>query len=513
MDGHFGCVPRRHSRRRLYRRRRTVGALLPGRPGRSRIRQLLAAVAAHTTGEISVADHEPHPGGRRFRAPRYSMGLRRASRQQHPGPGARRGAGGNLARSEISIVELSVRQGRGAYVESVAQLCHRRAQHEVRLSGRVQPRYRAAVHHHQQLHAHGLSLPERRAQSDYDGRRRVHAASPDGVGGFLRPGAVDAGAADAAGRAPVRSRLELLPRAGHRPVALLPDGNRDPPHQGDSRLQRHHAARGRGVRSVRKLEDVAQGELRRVPVSGEQRRPFCRREPRRPDRHADDPLVERSQQPRRQRRLRAAVQSHEPGGQRRVRTVDRPGVRGHQADHVARSVAVEGLGRPSERLAVRARDPAGGAAAGVGGGQLQPPLVEPLPRCDRQRPDGDRRLRPVFGDRAGRFAAAEWRRLPGRAVVRHQAGAGRAGAEPDPHHRELRGLRSALGRRGCLRRGQARGGADAAGWHEYGATRREHLRHPPEPARVQRQRRQSRPRRSATTKSRCSLSSRGSPAT
>ena len=88
--------------------------------------------------------------------------------------------------------------------------------------------------------------------------------------GAVRPGAVDARPPDAAGRAAIRSRAELVSRAAGRAVAIPADADR---HSGDARrrqLQGHHAEDRRRVRPVRDRQDGAQDEPREI--SGGRRR-------------------------------------------------------------------------------------------------------------------------------------------------------------------------------------------------------------------------------------------------
>ena len=93
------------------------------------------------------------------------------------------------------------------------------------------------------------------------------------VSRVLRAGPVDARPADAAGRAALRPRLELVPgrattasprrRGESRRRSRSADRRRD-------RLQRHHAARRRRLRRVRQRQDGAQGERRQVPPERQQ---------------------------------------------------------------------------------------------------------------------------------------------------------------------------------------------------------------------------------------------------
>ena len=79
---------------------------------------------------------------------------------------------------------------------------------------------------------------------------------------------MDEGSADAAGRTALRSRLELIPGADHRPVRHDSDRDRAAGAGGHHRLQRHQPAHWRGLRRVRQRQDVAEGECRSLPASG-----------------------------------------------------------------------------------------------------------------------------------------------------------------------------------------------------------------------------------------------------
>ena len=98
---------------------------------------------------------------------------------------------------------------------------------------------------------------------------------------------------DAAGRAALRPRVELVPGRAQRRAAGVASGtrrrSRSRETDGRHRLQRHHAARRRRLRRVRQRQDVAEGERRQVSAEREQpgelhdQQPGARR-PQRPPR-------------------------------------------------------------------------------------------------------------------------------------------------------------------------------------------------------------------------------------
>ena len=155
----------------------------------------------------------------------------------HRRPHSRPGAGGDsrrrAVRPEVPLVELAARTHRRPHLERVGQLRDRRAQHEVRLPGRVPPRHRQPVHHHQQ-HVNGCRTDSTTACRTRSRRRPAtfDRVSADRVRRVLRPGAVDARTADAAGRAPLRSRLEPLSRADDRPGSSSSRPPSSSPHRG-----------------------------------------------------------------------------------------------------------------------------------------------------------------------------------------------------------------------------------------------------------------------------------------
>src|SRR6185503_12046488 len=75
----------------------------------------------------------------------------------------------------------------------------------------------------------------------------------------LHPGAVESRQADAAGRAAIRSRVQLVPRADTRTVEVLPEPNRLPGNEGRGQLQGLHAPYGPRLRRVRQRPNGAEG--------------------------------------------------------------------------------------------------------------------------------------------------------------------------------------------------------------------------------------------------------------
>ena len=126
---------------------------------------------------------------------------------------------------EVPLVELADRLHLRAHVERLGQLRHRRAQHEVRLPGRVPSRRRQPVPDDQQhqlmqltFNTHAPAVSRQPTASRIQAGA-VHAQGAHRVLRVLRAGTVDEGPADAAGRAALRPRLEPVPRADDRPVA------------------------------------------------------------------------------------------------------------------------------------------------------------------------------------------------------------------------------------------------------------------------------------------------------
>ena len=118
----------------------------------------------------------------------------------------------------------------------------------------------------------------------------AHAQQPHALRRVLRPGSVDEEPGDAAGRAALRARLELVPRGRerhHRPVALQRGAHPVPGHGRRKGLPRHHAAPGPGLGRLRQRQDLVQDQLQQVPAAGQQRERVHHRQQRR-DVRADD---------------------------------------------------------------------------------------------------------------------------------------------------------------------------------------------------------------------------------
>ena len=99
---------------------------------------------------------------------------------------------------------------------------------------------------------------------------------------------MDDQAPDAAGRAALRSPVELVPRQTEPRVQVLP-GRDLPADRWRDRLQRHHAAHGCRVRRLRQRQDGAEGEPRKVPAGRQRQQPRVQREP-----GAADPVRQRT---------------------------------------------------------------------------------------------------------------------------------------------------------------------------------------------------------------------------
>ena len=116
----------------------------------------------------------------------------------------------------------------------------------------------------------------------------VHHQLSDAERVLLRAGSVDARPDDAAGRAALRSQLELLARADDSGVGFLAVAARVPGDARRDRLQGHLAARRRRLRRVRQRQDGREGELRQVPGADQQQQQLHPVESDHPHRHDDD---------------------------------------------------------------------------------------------------------------------------------------------------------------------------------------------------------------------------------
>ena len=165
------------------------------------------------------------------------------------------------SRTGLSIAGLQRGAHRFVPVEGIDLVRHRHAQSEDWLPAHVDDRRSAVVHEQPEP---DLPRQQRRAESADAIDFAVGEQRARGVGRDVRPGAVDARSADAAGRRAIRSRPELVPRAAGRAVAIPADADR---HSRDARrrqLQGHHAQDGRRVRPVRDGQDGDQDDHRQV---------------------------------------------------------------------------------------------------------------------------------------------------------------------------------------------------------------------------------------------------------
>ena len=141
----------------------------------------------------------------------------------------------------------------------VALVCHRRAQPEGRVSGRLQ---QSEPDLSVLQRGHLRAAEQRRAESahagDHDERLAgAHQGHPEPVADVvLRAGSVDAQSADAAGRHPVRLLPDELSRVEDRWPGLhrhRPAGNRvSVALDAAGQMEGRHAARGRRLRPVRR---------------------------------------------------------------------------------------------------------------------------------------------------------------------------------------------------------------------------------------------------------------------
>ena len=139
---------------------------------------------------------------------------------------------------DLRLAELREQSGAAVDVARLGVVRHRRAEHEVRLHGRVPRRQRELL---QQQHPPHLPREQRRAEPVHDGPQPVQHAGADAVRSVLRAGPVDRRPADAAGRAPLRARVELLPGTAGRSGEVSADSRRLSRADRRRRLRRHHA--------------------------------------------------------------------------------------------------------------------------------------------------------------------------------------------------------------------------------------------------------------------------------
>ena len=262
VGGRLGRVPQHAARRRLDPGRLADQQLLRPRAERAGNRRLLAQPEPRRAAEVAVAGDEPPAGGSRRRHHLGAVGLRDPARRQHrrsdPRPGAGRDSRRRAGRPEVPLVEPSARTQQRPHLERGGQLRDRRAQHEVRVSGRLHVRHRHPVQHHQQQVPGVVPLQQHGAEPDHPAGRRVRARREHRIRGVLRAGAVDARTPHAAGRAALRPRLEPLPRADDRPDLFIPTPIVVPAEQGvrgfnnlSPRVGAAYDLRGNGKTSVK----------------------------------------------------------------------------------------------------------------------------------------------------------------------------------------------------------------------------------------------------------------------
>ena len=255
------------------------------------------------------------------------------------------------------LAQRRIRQERhrDARMAGLHVVCQRRAQHEVRLPGRVQ-------HADQELllrqHRHPGPDEQRGAQSDHPEPRLPRLAPhrpPRHPRQPLRAGSVDAEAADAAGRRAVRQRHHALHlRPDRRPSGLSPHADAglvSPRVDPGDRLEGHHPPSGRGLRSVRERQDRRQGERRQIH-GGAQFAVRAGHEPDLPHSHHDDTAVAESHQF--QFHQQPGLQSREPGGAARLRAGGQSNLRDSGVQHQLRPRHGHRLGKPSRTSGPRA---------------------------------------------------------------------------------------------------------------------------------------------------------------
>ena len=192
---------------------------------------------------------------------------------------------------------------------------------------------------------------------------------------------MDPQAVHAAGRHPLRERVERLARTDDRAIAHGADADRVPGAGHRQGIQRHHLPRGSGGRCVRHREDVAEDQRRHLHGSGAVGGHLHRAQSgapavRRWRAAADDAVMERCEPG-----LRPGLRSLEPGPERRVRAERQSEFREvGDADLHLRSRAARRLWRAARQLAVRHRGAAAGLPACVGGSRVSPPELRFIPQ-------------------------------------------------------------------------------------------------------------------------------------
>ena len=386
---------------------------------RSRLRHVHLPVGIH--GAAGQSDEES-----RARAGAVGADLRS---QRQPGADVVRRLSHGRRQPEVPLVELADRLHLRAHLERGGQLRDRRAQHEVRLSGRVPPRRSTTCSRRSAT----TSLMQYTFNTPCTAAPCPTTPMPTGVtmqsGVFTRKVRTQyyafyaqeqwtQGSAHAAGCAALRSRVEQLPRAADRSVGHDPDRDRPAARQSGIKGYNDLSPRigvaydlfGNGKTSLK-------GNVGRYlhPASNQGR--YINANPSELVSTITGSLVDRQQ-----RQLQARLRSAErPGAEsddhridRHLRRVGGPELRTTPGPGTqARRLDSQRLGRASVRLAVRHLRSAGADAESLGRGRLLPPMVADLRAADVTDNilTAAGRLHAVQRHRAERFASAERRRL------------------------------------------------------------------------------------------------------
>ena len=267
----------------------------------------------------------------------------------------------------------------------------------------------------------------------------------------LRAGAVDARPADAAGRAALRPRAQLVPgAAGSGPTRFFPTPVDFPETQGRRQLQRHHAAHRRGQRRLRQRQDRAEVQPGQVPRGRRHRQPGCLLQ-HEPDAAAaeHEPAVRTARRAahldRCQRQLPSRLRSAEPepaGPARQRRRLLRPDLeprlRHRHADQHLRSrphVAAGACGRRTGGSACRC------SSSSCRARRSRSPTTAARSAASRSNDNQVTKavgLHAVQHHGAARSAAAGRRRLHDLGPVRRRPGAVRPDQQPDHAGRQVR---------------------------------------------------------------------------
>ena len=168
---------------------------------RSRFRHLLEPVGRHQR-----ARQQLHTARRRDGAV-HERGLRQLRR--HPGPA-------------VPLGHLPSQPAGHGDVARVGVIRHGRSEYEVRISGRLPLRQSVRLH---KRSVHGVPLQQRCAEPDHREHQRLPGQPARPLRRVLCTGPEDVRPHYAAGRSPLRSRVELLPRRDRRTGAVPPGGH------------------------------------------------------------------------------------------------------------------------------------------------------------------------------------------------------------------------------------------------------------------------------------------------